>query len=67
MKEGSVPGGVLAEDFLGDAALGQVSLDLSQREFFQLGYVVLETASVGVSRGHTRTRHLVGESIDRLG
>ena len=67
MKENNVPGSVLAKDFFGDAALGQVSLDMSQRELFQLWYVVLEKASVRVSRVNMRTRHLVSESVDRFG
>ena len=67
MKEDDVPRGVLAKDFFGDAALGQVSLDLSRRKLFQLWYVVLEKASVRVSRVNMRTRHLVSESVDRFG
>jgi len=66
VKEDNVPGGVLAKDFLEDVALGQVSLDLSQCELFQLGYVVLGPTSVRVGRMYMRTRHLVGESVDRL-
>ena len=63
MKEDDVPRGVLAKHFLDDVALGQVLLDLSQREFFQLGYVVLKTTSVRVGRGNMRT-YLVGKSVD---
>jgi len=67
VKEDSVPGGVLVKDFFGDAALGQISLDLSQRELFQLWYVVLEPTSVRVGRSRMGARHLVGKSVDGFG
>jgi len=67
VKEDNVTRGVFAKHFLGDVPLGQVLLDLSQREFFQLGYVVLGTMSVQVGSGHTGICHLVGRSVDRFG
>ena len=42
------PGSVFTKQFLGDVALGEVALDLPQRELFQLGDAVLTTRSVPV-------------------
>ena len=67
MKEDDVPRGVLAKDFFGDAALGQVSLDLSRRKLFQLGYVVLEARSIRIGGVDMGTRYLVSKSVDRFG
>ena len=61
------PGGISAEHFLGDVALWQLLLNLSQRQLFQLGNVVLQIMSFPVSMAHRVNNHLVGKPVDRFG
>jgi hypothetical protein len=68
METENEPRGVFTEHFLGDVALGQIFLDLSQRKFFQLWNVVLQTTLVLVFVVDCRVdNHFVGESVDGFG